>query len=148
LKYINPSGSDPGFITDEIVLEDARSESSPLHAAFDWDDAIATHADRLKQARELIEAVVWVDEQGNEHPAWIPVDTVLEFDQESIRDLENPAFLEYLRQQGIVGRINPDSEDFDWSAPAQTNKERAEQYRLAQARRLIRMYRDWKAKGN
>ena len=46
-----------GHLTPEIVLDDARDESSPLHDHFDWDDASAAEAHRLDQARGLIRRV-------------------------------------------------------------------------------------------
>ena len=43
-----------GIITAEIVLENAKDESSPLNQAFTWDDSEAAHAHRLNEARKLI----------------------------------------------------------------------------------------------
>lgn len=40
-------------MTPELVVEDARNESSPIHKAFDWDDTVAAHKHRLAQARQL-----------------------------------------------------------------------------------------------
>lgn len=51
---------------------------------------------------------------------------------ESVKDMEDPAFLKYLKERFPDG-------------PARTTKERAEQHRLAQASRLIRLYREWRA---
>jgi hypothetical protein len=67
-----------------------------------------------------------------------------DLDPASIKDLENPAFLKYAKAR--AGQpIKPDDEDFDKTVSAHTVAERAEQYRMAQARRLIRLYREWKA---
>lgn len=47
-----------GKVTPAAVVEAAESPSSPLHGAFDWDDATAAHEHRLLQARAMIRAVV------------------------------------------------------------------------------------------
>jgi hypothetical protein len=61
----------------------------------------------------------------------------------------DPAFLEHLETQ-MGGRkpITPDAEDLDEAARADTIEEQANQYRLAQARKMLRMYSEWKAAQN
>lgn len=49
-----------GKLETEFVVTKARSEVSPLHDAFEWDDAAAAHQHRLKQARTLIRDIVEV----------------------------------------------------------------------------------------
>lgn len=44
-----------GQLTPALVLASARDDKSPLHWAFDWDDAAAAHAHRLDQAQRLIQ---------------------------------------------------------------------------------------------
>lgn len=39
------------------VVNDARSESSPLHACFEWDDTEAANQYRLSQARYIIRSI-------------------------------------------------------------------------------------------
>jgi len=39
------------------VVEDARDQSSPCHAVFDWDDSSAAHTQRIEQARSLIRKI-------------------------------------------------------------------------------------------
>lgn len=46
-----------GLLTAEVVVEDARNPSSPLHAHFDWDNDVAAEKWRLEQARRLIRSV-------------------------------------------------------------------------------------------
>lgn len=46
-----------GKLTPEAVVDAARSESHPLHARFEWDDAIAGERYRLSQGAELIRSV-------------------------------------------------------------------------------------------
>lgn len=47
-----------GELTPHQVLADARSERSPLHQYFTWDDSEAANQHRLEQARLLIRTVV------------------------------------------------------------------------------------------
>lgn len=46
--------SQHGALTPEIVLDEARKKTSPLHDAFEWDDTEAANRWRLEQARHLI----------------------------------------------------------------------------------------------
>lgn len=46
-----------GILTPERVVEAARSEKSPLHNAFEWDDTEAGRKYRLIQARFLINSI-------------------------------------------------------------------------------------------
>ena len=43
-----------GAITSENVLASAKSEDSPIHDVFEWDDSVAAHQYRLTQASKLI----------------------------------------------------------------------------------------------
>lgn len=65
---------DRGDITPEIVVEEAASEDSPIHAAFEWDDEDAAHEHRLSQARHLVKSVrLVVDDAKNTIPAFVHV---------------------------------------------------------------------------
>ena len=64
-----------------------------------------------------------------------------------ISELEDPQFCRWLESQ-FSGPIKPDARDFDVSAKAHTEAERAKLYRLAQARKVMRLYRAWKASQN
>lgn len=44
-----------GLLKVDHVLEEAKSESSPLHSHFEWDDSVAADAHRRSQARTLIQ---------------------------------------------------------------------------------------------
>jgi len=46
-----------GNLTPEMILEEARSEASPLHSLFEWDDQVAGEKYRLGQARVLVRIV-------------------------------------------------------------------------------------------
>lgn len=46
-----------GQLTAELVVDEARDPSSPLHARFEWDDQKAAHEHRLAQARQIIRIV-------------------------------------------------------------------------------------------
>lgn len=55
-----------GELAPKAVVDAARSASHPLHAHFEWDDAIAAEAHRLEQARHIIRIVRVVDEDASE----------------------------------------------------------------------------------
>ena len=44
-----------GVLMVDQVLEEAKSESSPLHSHFEWDDSAAAQSYRREQARTLIQ---------------------------------------------------------------------------------------------
>lgn len=54
-----------GELQPRAVVEAARSEDSPLHEQFDWNDSTAAHQWRLQQARQLIRTVVTYEQVGN-----------------------------------------------------------------------------------
>lgn len=58
-----------GTLTAEIVVEDARATSSPLHDAFEWDNRQAAHEYRLEQARALIRCLRVVVEPVGDLPS-------------------------------------------------------------------------------
>jgi len=47
-----------GVLLPKAVVEAARSQNSPLHSWFEWDDSVAAEAYRLEQARYLIRITV------------------------------------------------------------------------------------------
>lgn len=49
-----------GALRPAAVVAAARSPTSPLHPAFEWDDSVAAEAHRKQQARQLIGAIVTV----------------------------------------------------------------------------------------
>ena len=56
-------------VTPETVLEAAKSEDSPIHSAFEWDDTAAAEKYRLSQAGHLIRCLtVTVTEEENIEP--------------------------------------------------------------------------------
>ena len=63
---------------------------------------------------------------------------------EHVEDLHNPRFLAYLKKRASFP-IKPDAQDYDWMIAAKTEAEQAQQYRLAQARKMLRLYGEWKA---
>ena len=46
-----------GEITARAVLDAARPEESPLHPAFEWDDAVAAELHREEQARLMLRSI-------------------------------------------------------------------------------------------
>jgi hypothetical protein len=65
----------------------------------------------------------------------------------SLDQLDDPEFMRWVDAH-FPGQLKPDEEDFDWSAHAVTTAERGNQYRLAQARKLMRLWGAWKALQN
>lgn len=51
-----------GYLTPQVVVENARPPASPLHRYFEWDDARAGQKFREYQARWLITSIVVKDE--------------------------------------------------------------------------------------
>lgn len=49
--------NDRGMLTPELVVDEARDEAHPLHARFEWDNAVAGEAWRREQAAQLIRSV-------------------------------------------------------------------------------------------
>jgi hypothetical protein len=47
-----------GHLSSAVVVEEAKDELSPLHSAFDWDDASAAAKYRHRQAGDLIRNIV------------------------------------------------------------------------------------------
>lgn len=57
-----------GLLKDELVVEAAREESSPLHGFFQWDDTEAARKYRLLQAGMLIRSVRVVVSEAPHRP--------------------------------------------------------------------------------
>lgn len=65
-----------GILKPEIVVEEARPKSSPLHSRFCWDDTKAAHEYRIWQARQLIRVVVEViDGAKGRHEVFVSLTT-------------------------------------------------------------------------
>lgn len=66
-----------GRLTPEAVVDSARSEDSPLHVLFEWDDAKAADRYRVHQAGHVIRCVTVEMEQQDEPSkvirAFVPV---------------------------------------------------------------------------
>ena len=54
-----------GFLTAELVLQDAYDPASPLHSHFQWDDTEAAQQYRLAQAGHILRCIVIL--RGEEH---------------------------------------------------------------------------------
>lgn len=57
-----------GAYTPAMVVEDARDEDSPTHAAFTWDDTVAGELFRLQEAGRLIRNIIVVRERTPREP--------------------------------------------------------------------------------
>lgn len=53
-KHFKKLEQKEGALTSQNVLESARSEKSPIHSLFEWDDTKAAEQYRLKQAAQII----------------------------------------------------------------------------------------------
>lgn len=53
-KHFQKLEKKEGTLTSQNVLESARSEKSPIHSLFEWDNTKAAEQYRLKQAAQLI----------------------------------------------------------------------------------------------
>jgi hypothetical protein len=78
-----------GGITPDDVLRNAKSESSPIHDCFEWDDTVAGEKFRFIQAAMLIRSVkVRVETHPQEEPkivrAFVSVTTETDKTDESI----------------------------------------------------------------
>lgn len=82
--------AETGTLLASAVVDAAADEDSPLHPAFDWDDASAGREYRLIQARHLIRAVrvtvgtkeprrvyVHVGQRSDEEGVYEPMDVVV-----------------------------------------------------------------------
>lgn len=56
-----------GALRPEDVVENAKSNVSPLHRYFDWDDTVASEKYRRLQAQNLITAVVIISDEQPSH---------------------------------------------------------------------------------
>ncbi len=55
-------------IKPEIVVDEARSETSPLHSFFTWDDAEAAEHCRQDEARRIIRSVIIIPDPEEDAP--------------------------------------------------------------------------------
>jgi hypothetical protein len=61
----------------------------------------------------------------------------------------SPQFVRFLKSKANAdGHIEPERQDFDFSNNSQTEAGQAAQYRIAQARRIIRLHDEWQAMQN
>lgn len=56
--------SDHGYLTPQLVVDEARDKSHPLHTHFEWDNKLAGEAWRREQASEMIRTVRVVQSSG------------------------------------------------------------------------------------
>lgn len=55
-----------GEVTAAVVIDAARPEDAPLHAAFEWDDAVAAEKHRAEQARLILRSIRIIREPEKE----------------------------------------------------------------------------------
>lgn len=71
-----------GHATAEQIVEASTPETHPLHSQFEWDDTLAGHQWRLKQARTLLRVTVYI-RKSDDGRVRIPVFTSLPSDRGS-----------------------------------------------------------------
>lgn len=68
-----------GVITREAFLDESRSEDSPTHSMFTWDDTIAAEKWRLAESRKIITSLTIIcntpNDEGLKVPAIINITT-------------------------------------------------------------------------
>jgi hypothetical protein len=64
-----------------------------------------------------------------------------------MKELADPAFQDWVKTRD-GWPVTPEKQDIDTSTPADSDAEAAHQYRLAQARKVVRLFREWKAQQN
>jgi hypothetical protein len=64
------------------------------------------------------------------------------------KDIADPEFMRHISREWPDAQVTLDDEDFDLSADVSTDAQAREQYRKAQSRKIIRMYRGWVAARN
>ena len=67
--------AEAGQLTAALVVDKARPVTSPLHAAFEWNDHVAAEYHREHQARNLIRSVEILQPDKSSAPAYIHVQT-------------------------------------------------------------------------
>jgi hypothetical protein len=65
-----------------------------------------------------------------------------------LRQLGDPAFLEHLRSITGGRSIKPDAQDYESDETPWSKAETADLHRRARVRKLLRIYREWKATQN
>lgn len=82
-----------GQIKPDIVVKDAKSDKSPIHTCFEWNDGKAAHEYRLYQARNLIRSVV-IKKEGATRDVYVPKFVSVKKEDSSER--------EYMEIQGMM----------------------------------------------
>jgi hypothetical protein len=62
-----------GELTADLVVDESRPESAPLHSAFEWNDTIAAEEHRKHQARTMIRAIQVVNNDDPPEPIYVHI---------------------------------------------------------------------------
>lgn len=68
-EFVESMRQEKGHVTAREILDAARSEESPIHAAFCWDDTEAAEKWRLRQAGEMLRCLVRIVKVGPDRSA-------------------------------------------------------------------------------
>jgi hypothetical protein len=147
-EALNPRGEGADFTWDcehdhtrvTRILGEMGLTYQQIEAAVEELDNLGGHCDC-----EVMLNVLCAGDERREQRSPLPGEGSLSVRPADAEQLHDPAFLAYVRERFPGGPVKPDPEDYDREAPANTHAEWAEEYRLAQARKLLRMWADWKA---
>jgi hypothetical protein len=146
---LNPRGEGTSFTWDcehdharvTRILGDMGLTYEQIEAAVEELKALGGHCD----CEVMLNVVLPACDQRREQHTPLPRDGARPVMPTDVKQLEDPAFLAWVRERFRGGPVKPDPEDYDWKVLASTDAKRAEQHQLAQARKPMRMWADWKA---
>lgn len=100
-------------LTPSLVVDAARDEAHPLHARFEWDNAIAGEKYRLDQARDLIRSVRVVYREADEREA---ARTVRAY--HAVRDEQGTAYqpAEAIAESPFLSKLLMQDMEREWKA--------------------------------
>lgn len=99
-----------GTITPRIVVDEARSPGHPLHPAFEWDDSAAADEWRKAQARNLIKAIVVVQDEHPDAPPMRLFVNVTSEDEGQFYETVAAAYADDAMRQRVLDRALKDLE--------------------------------------
>lgn len=94
-----------GELTPEVVIEESRSESAPLHPAFEWDNEKAAEEFRKQQARHLLRGICIVREESTPIPMHFHISTDEGGKYERYDDVANDPDLYEAALSELTGKV-------------------------------------------
>ncbi len=102
-----------GYVTPSLIVDSSRTEESPLHNYFEWDDSIAGEQYRRVQAGTILRTIVLVKASGVEEEEPIRVRAFMNIQEEDDegdvrsmfmsvgRVMENDSYRNYVLEQAL-----------------------------------------------